>query len=39
MVTKRDTMKVWVSIYCCIMSGCVYMNIASKQDTEAFLVA
>ena len=32
-------MKVWVIIYWCMNSGSIYTNIASKQDTEAFLTA
>ena len=30
-------LKVWLIIYCCMNLGLIYMNIASKQETEAFL--
>ena len=37
-VNKRTKMKVRVIIYCCMNTGLVYINIISKQDTEAFLM-
>ena len=39
MVNLRAKMKVWVIIDTCMSSGSVYINIAQKQDTAAFLMA
>ena len=39
MVNKRTKIKVWVIIYCCMNLWLIYMNIASKQDTQVFLIA
>ena len=38
MVKRRAKLIVWVMVYACMKYGAIFMNIAHKQDTAAFLM-
>ena len=38
MVERRAKLIVWVMVYACMKYGAIFINIAHKQDTAAFLM-
>ena len=38
MVKKRTQMKVWPILFCCLSTGALHIELAPRQDTEAFLL-
>ena len=38
MVKKRTQMKVWPILFCCLSTGALHIELAPRQDTEAFIL-